>query len=180
MLAKKVSLDGYGLGAPNSYVLAALVAARAKDVPFFDAEIKKFEKLDRREKSDIVKCGWITKVYYPSQKGVSPVAQLLQTVIIEVLKIRVAVPGVGDKVMVLEQREQMICVCLGDISAVGLDPSMQNEMEVKSEEDDVASFMQKQTPTRRSSMEEETGRPALRTQRAVRRMFSSPPRLIGG
>ena len=109
---------------------------------------------------------------------------MLQTEITEVLKIRVAdsgslVPGVGVKVLALEQREQRICLCLGDISAVGLDSSLNNEMEVKSEEDDVASFMQKQTPTRRSSMEEETGRPALRTGRAARRMFSSPPGLIG-
>ena len=38
------------------------MAAKAKDVPFFNAEIKKFEKLDWQEKSGIVKCSRITKV----------------------------------------------------------------------------------------------------------------------
>ena len=52
------------------------------------------------------------------------------------------VPEERDMVLVMELREQMTCLGRGEISAVGLDPSLH----VASEEDDVAGFMQNQSP----------------------------------
>ena len=59
----------------------------------------------------------------------------------------------------------MICLCLGEISAVGLDPSLQKEVDEMSEEDDVAGFVQNQNPNEKKSDGKRT-RPTSSSDRA--------------